>query len=364
MRLEEKNKKVVRVYFIVPAPLGISPGQRFRFEHYLNSLEENGIKYKVSSFYTIKGWGRLYKPGHFVGKVLSVGLGLIRRIRDLFLIWPYNFVYVYREAMPIGPPVFEWIISKLFKKKIIYDFDDAIWIPVSSEQNKITSHFKCFWKVGRICKWSYKVSVGNGFLLNFVSQFNKNGLIIPTVVDTNNVHNEVQKHNNGDLVIGWTGTFSTLKYLEMVLIALQKLQERIDFSFLVIANKDPKLNLSKYQFVQWNKETEIEDLMKMHIGIMPLQNNDLEKGKCGFKAIQYLSLGIPAVVSPVGVNKDVVEDGVNGFIANNEQEWISALERLLNNKKLRIEFGEAGRKKIVDEYSVHSSFPLFLTLFT
>jgi len=364
MRSEEKNRLHPSVYFIIPAPTGISPGQRFRFEHYLESLKAIGFKIKLSPFYNRKAWDSLYQPGNILKKGFYVLVGFLKRWTDLVRLLPYKYVFVYREAAPIGPPFFEWIVAKILRKKIILDFDDAIWVPVSSEQNRLARNMRCFWKTAHICKWSYKVSTGNLFLANYAAKYCSKTVVIPTVVNTDNNHNRLQQHDTTRPVIGWTGTFSTLKYLDIVLPVIRMLQEKYDFTFIVIANKDPKLPLKNYRFLQWNKETEIQDLLNLHIGLMPLYDNPIERGKCGFKAIQYMSLGIPAVVSSVGVNTEIVRHGENGYVAGTEQEWITYIRNLLMNKELRKEFGNAGRLRIEKNYSVKATLPDFIQLFS
>lgn len=363
MQSDRKKSRKKAIYFIVPAPLGISPGQRFRFEHYLSLLQVNNIKYKVSSFYTSTGWKNLYTPGNKLKKIASVLAGFLRRCADVFKLVSYSHIYIYREAAPIGPPLFEWVISKVLRKKIVYDFDDAIWIPVSSQYNKTISRLRNFGKTAKICKWACKISVGNKFLADYSSQYNTQVNIIPTVVDTGHVHNKLQQQMTDMPSIGWTGTFSTLKYLDIILPVLQELQASHAFKFVVIADKDPQLSLHNYQFIKWNKETESNDLLSFHIGLMPLYNDEISKGKCGFKAIQYMSLGIPAVVSPVGVNSEIVDHGVSGFICATEQEWKERLLQLLTQAKLREQMGIAARKKIQEHYSVESSVALFINLF-
>jgi glycosyltransferase involved in cell wall biosynthesis len=364
MQSDKKRDKPVSIYFIVPAPPGISPGQRFRFEHYLPVLADRKIKFRISSFYSPKGWSALYTTGNKMNKAWHVLKGFCKRFIDLFRVGGYSYVYVYREAAPLGPPVFEKIMARLLGKKIIYDFDDAIWVPVTSEFNKGITQLKSFSKVSKICKWSYKVSVGNEFLAKYARGFNPNTFIIPTVVNTDSAHNQLQQQETSVPAIGWTGTFSTLKYLDIVLPVLQELQEKSDFTFVVIADKDPKLPLKKYQFIKWTREKETEDLLHFHIGLMPLYDDEISKGKCGFKAIQYMSLGIPAVVSPVGVNTEIVEDGVNGFVCDASSEWAERLAQLLKDPMLRKRLGEQARQKIERSYSVNSSTQNFISLFS
>lgn len=357
-------EKKPAIYFVVPSTPGISPGQRFRFEHYLDFLRQNGYKTRISSFYSLNGWKSLYQPGNKFRKIRAVLAGLFRRVADLFRIPFYDYVYLYREAAPIGPPFFEWVIASVLRKKIIYDFDDAIWIPVSSEYNKAASGLRNFGKVEKICRWSYKVSVGNAFLGSFASKYNSKVLLIPTVVDTENGHNRLQDQDTNAPAIGWTGTFSTLPYLNMVLPVLQRLQEKYPFTFYVIADKDPLLALKHYRFIRWSRDNETADLLHFHIGLMPLHDDEISRGKCGFKAIQYMALGIPAVVSPVGVNSIIVKDGVNGFVCDQEAGWEQALETLLRDSGLRQKMGLAARQQIVDHYSVLATRQAFLTLFS
>lgn len=347
------------IFFCVPAPPGISPGQRFRFEHYLPLLDEKGVEYKVSSFYTLDDWRKLYLPGNIAGKAWIVVKGFFKRIAHIVQMIPYGNVYVYREATPLGPPVFEWIIVKLLRKRMIFDFDDAIWIPVTAESNKIVRGFKWFSKTGTICRYSSMVSVGNNFLGEFARRYNGSVILIPTVVDTEKVHNQIRVQNEGRLTIGWTGTFSTLKYLDIILPVLQQLQEIVDFDFLVIADKDPGLPLKNYRFIKWSREKERDDLMNMHIGVMPLYDSEIELGKCGFKAIQYMSLGIPAMVSPVGVNAEIVDDGINGFVCSNLEEWKSRMLELLRQPELRKKMGIDARNKIIAKYSVKATSQAF-----
>lgn len=354
----------MRILFLAPYPAYESPSQRYRFEHYLPSLEGHGIGYSYHPFLNKAGWNIFFSKGKYFRKIAAVSGGFIRRWMLMFKVGGFDFVYIHREAAPLGPPIFEWIIARLFKKRIIYDYDDAIWIPVASEHNKIARYIKWFSKVAAICRMSYKVSAGNEYLADYARKYCKKVKVIPTVVDTDKVHNRLQDQTVTDPTIGWTGTFSTLKYLNIVVPAIQRLQEKYSFSFIVIANKDPELPLKRYRFIKWEKETEAEDLLNIHIGVMPLHDGEIEKGKCGFKAIQYMALGIPAVVSPVGVNKDIVSDGIDGFVCNSVEEWEEKLMSLLKDPMMRQQFGAAARKKIEERYSVKATTGMFLDLFS
>lgn len=358
------GKRPLSVYFLVGSPLGTSPSQRFRFEHYLPVLKEHNIKYRISPYFSLKGKAALYSKSKTLHKAYFIILGGFRRLADMFKIIRYDFVYIHREAAPIGPPIWEWIVAKVLKKRILYDFDDAIWLPVISNYNKGFAFVKFFGKVAKICRWSHKVSVGNAFLKTFAGRYNKNTVIIPTVVNTETVHNTLQQQDTLKPAVGWTGSFSTLMYLRIVLPVLQRLQEEIDFTFYVIADVDPMLPLKNYRFIKWSRETESSDLLNFHIGLMPLSDDELSKGKCGFKAIQYMAMGIPAIVSPVGVNTEIVSENVDGFCCNSPEEWENRIRQLLKNSLKRIQMGKAAREKIEEKYSVNFSKKIFLNLFS
>lgn len=354
----------MKILFIGPYPAGESPSQRYRLEHYLSFLTENNISFSYKTFINKSTWNILFKQGFLFRKVWGFGMGFLKRFFQLFTLFQYDYIYIHREATPVGPPFFEWVAAKIYRKKIIYDFDDAIWIPVTSSYNKGAAKLKNFGKVAKICRWSYKVSAGNQYLADFAKQYNPNTVIVPTVVDTKKVHNTIQDQQVEQVAIGWTGTFSTLKYLDILLPTLQALQEKYDFTFVVIADKDPVLPLKNYRFIKWNRENEAKDLLNFHIGVMPLYDDEISKGKCGFKAIQYMSLGMPAVVSPVGVNTLIVDDGVSGFICSAPDEWKIKLELLLTNQQLRSKMGSEANKKIEQYYSVQATEELFLKLFS
>lgn len=353
----------MKILFIAPYPANESPSQRYRLEHYLTYLTDNNISYTYKPFLDISTWSLLFKKGYYFRKATGVFLGFLKRILQLFSLFRYDFIYIHREATPVGPPFFEWIAAKVWRKKIIYDFDDAIWIPHVSTYNKTAAGLKNFGKIAKICSWSYKVSVGNEYLAVFARRYNNNVIIVPTVVNTETTHNKIQDHTNSRPAIGWTGTFSTLPYLDLVMPVLKDLQETHDFDFVVIADKDPQLLLKNYHFIKWSREREADDLLRFHIGLMPLFDDEISKGKCGFKAIQYMSLGIPAVVSPVGVNSIIVENGVEGFVCDSDQDWKNSLHKLLMDATLRTTMGTAARKKIENNYSVLSSTSAFLYLF-
>ena len=338
------------VIFIVPYPFGRVASQRFRFEQYWDKLSEV-YQIEFQSFLSEESFGILYERGRLLRKAFAVLIGFCRRLLLLTRVYKYDFIFIHREASPIGPPIFEWMIRYVFRKKCVYDFDDAIWLPNTSSENRLVSIFKCHWKVKWICKWAWKVTCGNDFLREFAADYNTNAIYLPTTLDLDKQVLSSKAKGKDALVIGWTGTHSTLKYLQLLLPVLEELQKKLHFEFVVIADKDPQLPLANYRFIRWAKSSEWEDLAQIDIGLMPLENTIWEEGKCGFKALQYMSLGIPALASPTGANNRIIDDGIDGFICNNETNWKQCIQELVANQELYTRVSEKGREKIEKGYS-------------
>lgn len=354
----------MKILFVFPYPLGRAASQRFRFEQYLDILRNEGHELSLSPFLNEEVWNIFYQRGYLLKKTWALFMGFSRRFKTLFSIRSYDYVFIHREALPIGPPVYEWLLSKVFSKKIIYDFDDSIWIPNSSESNKFFLPLKTHSNVFRICKWSYKISAGNTYLSNIVSAYNPNVVVNPTTIDIENHHNRIKEKISSPICIGWTGSHSTNKYLEEVSDLMKELSENNQVKFLVISDIKPSLKWDGFEFKHWNKSSEIEDLSEIDIGIMPLTHDKWSEGKCGFKALQYMALGIPALVSPVGVNEEIVDDRVNGFICREASDWKEKILYLKEHPEKCLLMGQAARKKIEERYSVSSNRSNFLLLFT
>jgi glycosyltransferase involved in cell wall biosynthesis len=355
-----------KILFIVPYPLKESPSQRFRFEQYFQILGQAGYYYDVQTFLDSQNWQLFFKPGNYFEKTLVLTKGFMKRFFILFKLREYDFVFIHREASPAGPPIFEWLLARVLRKKIIYDFDDAIWQTDRLTESTLLRLIKWRSKVGTICKWSYKVSCGNEYLQRYARQFNSNSFVNPTTIDTNKVHNRyLHSHNRNQnvITIGWTGTHSTLKYLkEVETIFVRILDCNPHVEVTIIADKKPSFEFA-FTLIPWSKETEINDLLTFDIGVMPLPNDEWSQGKCGFKILQYMALGIPAIASPVGVNSQIIKDGVSGFLCNDEEEWFTKLTLLIHDKNLQRKLAIAGHEVVQKHYSVESNARNFLSFF-
>jgi glycosyltransferase involved in cell wall biosynthesis len=353
-----------KIFFLHPYPKGKAPGQRFRYEQYQDVLVRNGFELQFHSFLDEVTSAILYQNGHTIRKSWGVVRGFMRRFLLLFRMRDASYVFILREAAPFGPPLFEWIIARVLRKPILYDFDDAIWTSDKQEEG-LERWIRCRSKVANICKWASTVSVGNEYLATFAREYCKRVILNPTTIDTQRVAGAKRRQENQHrITIGWIGTHSTVKYLDQIVPAISVLEKKYPaIRFLVIADRRPDLALDSLSFCPWSEENEIKDLMEIDIGIMPLPDNEWTRGKCGFKALQYMALGIATVASPVGVNRKIIQNGHNGYLASTESDWTQYLDSLINNVAKRNSLGQAGVETVLINYSVNSNTANFLSLF-
>lgn len=341
-----------RLLYIAPHRPGRSPGQRFRFEQYMNHLTRNG--FQITYSYVVNKWDDkiLYRKGNYIFK-FWIGLKtFLIRLFDWMRVNRFDIILVYREAQFLGNTFFEKRFAKS-KAKLVFDFDDAIWLNDTSEGNSNLKWLKNPGKINDIVTMADLTICGNSFLANHAKKYNTNTIIIPTTIDTKK-YTSTKIKNSDKICIGWTGSITTIKHFQEALAFLkilkQKYQDKISFKVIVDVDFEvPELNLKS---TIWTKESEIEELDKIDIGIMPLPDDNWSKGKCGFKGIQYMAMEKPAVMSPVGVNVDIIKHGENGFLAGSTNEWVTILSELIESENLRKKIGYAGRNTIVEKYSV------------
>ena len=350
----------MNILFWVPYPKE-GASNRYRVGQYLPYLERVGINCTVRPFWSSSAYRILYRKGYHISKCGYFILGTISRLLDLFMLFRYDFVFIHREAYPLGGAFFEGILT-ILKKPFIFDFDDAIFLPATSRSNNFIERYKKPAKVGRIVKMSKHVIAGNGYLADYAREYNNSVSVIPTPIDTD----KYQPDGNGDreeVLIGWIGSVTTITFLDMVKRVFIRLSENFsNLKFKIIGGDFSVSGLSNIISKPWSLNSEIEDLRSLDIGIMPMPDNDWTKGKCGFKAIVYMSMGLPCVCSPVGVNKEIITDGVDGFLANTEDEWFDRLANLIKNRQLRQEIGRAARATVEKRYSLSANAPKYLKI--
>lgn len=354
-----------KILFVAAHRPGRSPSQRFRFEQYFDYLVSNGFQCEYAFLLSENDDRIFYNPGHLARKFFILIKSGVTRLRDVMNASQYDIVFIQREAFMTGGILFE----KLFKKKgakLVFDFDDAIWFLDVSQANKRFGWLKDPEKTKHIIELSDCVIAGNNYLADYAKQFNKNVVVIPTTIDTDEYKRTFQKQLlNSTVSIGWSGSITTIVHFRYAEPFLKKLKNKLNGKISIRLIGDATYSNSELAVMSgaWKKETEISDLSLFDIGIMPLPDDDWAKGKCGLKGLQYMALEIPAVMSPVGVNCEIIQDGVNGFLASSEGEWVEKISMLARDASLRDKIGKAARQTVVEKYSVLSQRDKYLNLF-
>jgi len=346
----------MRLLALVPSLYDKSPGQRYRLEQWEPLLRERGVDITYAPFECAELNDVVYKQGQIAKKLRLVVQALGRRAALLSKLTNYDVIYLHREAALLGPAVFERLIHRS-GVPIVFDFDDAIFLSYKSPSNGYLSYLKFAGKTKTNCRLAAHVMVGNPYLAEYARQFNQNVSIIPTTIDTDKYKPVNIENSSGPVVIGWTGSHSTVQHLDTLRSALAKLAQRESIRLRVIGTPNYQIEGVEFETIMWRSETEVEDLSAVDIGIMPLPDDNWARGKCGAKALQFMAMGIPTVCSPVGVNTDIIQDNENGLIANSEDEWIEKLSLLIRSRELRARLGKAGRQTIEQRFSAAVQAP-------
>ena len=358
-------KKQKSVLILCPSPRGTAPTQRLKYEQYLDRLEEHGYKFTISSFQTRRFWEIIYKPGFTAEKIFWTLVGYLVRTFDLLRAPFYDGVYVNLWVTPLGFPFYEKVLL-LLNKKVIYDIDDMIFLEKFEHvKENIFQRLKGRKKPIVLMKYSRAVITCTPKLTEIALELNKYKEVmdISSTINTERFLPLPVYTKKDPAIIGWTGTHSTIPFLETITTVLQDVSRERNVRLLVIANREYSMPGIETIYLPWNEKTEVTDLHKIDIGIYPIPANEFSLGKSSLKALTYMSVGIPVVATAYGTNFRVVEHGVQGFLASNENEWKEHIIKLIDNVELRERLGKAGRKKVEDEFSVKANFPKYLQVF-
>ncbi|OGW37307.1 MAG: hypothetical protein A2Y97_09050 [Nitrospirae bacterium RBG_13_39_12] len=301
-----------------------SPSVRYRVLQYIPCLEREGFLPEVFVI-----------PKNHMDR-----LSLFRIMKD------FDLVFLHRKLLS----TIWWLLLRKNSRNLIYDFDDAVMFRDSAHKNPFSARKMNSFK--RIIRNADIVIAGNEYLKNFAVNENCKTFVVPTPIDMNRYTGKPSAIGSDPLILGWIGSSVTLFYLENMKNVLDTIFDRFPFVRLkIIADKFFDCDRMPVIKKQWVYEEEISDLHSFDIGLMPLTHDPWSMGKCGFKLLQYMAVGVPAVCSPVGVNKEIVIDGENGFWADSELEWIDKVGELVKNHQLRIEMGIRARKTVIERYS-------------
>ena len=340
------------ILIICPFPQDVAAGQRLKYEQYFKHWRKNGYEITVSSFMNQSMWKVVYLKGRYLSKIIGTISGYFYRLCDLFRISKYDIVYVHMWVTPFGSTLFERIVRAL-SKQLIYDIEDNTITTVSSNVNSIIAPLKNPNKNKFLMKIADYVITSSPTLNKYCLDVNnkKNCKYISSSIDADRFLPVNTYSNNKKVTIGWTGTFSSKEYLDLLRNVLKILRSRCDFKLLIIGNFEYEFPEMDVEVIQWSSESEVKDMQKIDIGIYPLPDNSWVYGKSGLKAIQYMAFGLPTVATNIGTTSKIIEHMKNGLLVNNDKEWVDSLEELIKSPRLRKSLGQNARKTVVDKYS-------------
>jgi glycosyltransferase involved in cell wall biosynthesis len=355
--------QVKRVLVVCPFPQGVAAGQRLKYEQYLDHWRENGYEVVVSSFMDEPMWDVVYTRGNYVLKILGTLRGYFRRFLDIFRITHFDVVYIFMWVTPFGTSLFERLFRRL-SKNLIYDVEDNVFTEKGNDLNPLVKIFKSTDKTVFLIKSANHVITSSPFLNDYCLEINKNKVCtyISSSVDTALFLPTNTYSNKSKVTIGWTGTFSSKVYLDLLRNVFLELNKRIAFKLRVIGNFQYEFPGIDLEVIQWTKEREVEDLQGIDIGVYPLAQDEWVLGKSGLKAIQYMGFGLPTVATNVGTTPRIIKHMANGWLVKTEEEWIDALETLIKNPELRRNMGEAARLAVLENYSTHVIKSTYLSI--
>jgi glycosyltransferase involved in cell wall biosynthesis len=283
-----------------------------------------------------------------------------QRIKQLTRARDFDLLWLEKELLPWVPFGIERSLARS-KLPYVVDYDDAVFHRYDLHKNPLI-RLLLGKKIDTVMRNASLVIVGNDYLgARAHDAGTKKVEYLPSVVDTKRYL--PKKKNDLEFHIGWIGSPLTASYLRLIEKPLKQLCRNSDVRLLLVgAGNRVQLPGIQLERRMWEKETEIAEIQTFDVGIMPLPDEPFERGKCGYKLIQYMACGLPVVASPVGANRQIVEEGVNGFWASSDEEWFEALSILHKGKKKGNRMGAAGRNKVVQEYSLQVAAPRFLDM--
>ena len=347
-----------RLLVLCPYPEGRAPSQRLKFEQYYDDWRAHGWEVDVRPFWDEAGWSALYRSGNRREKLRALARGLARRRRDSDDALHADLVYVHLEAAPVGPP---WIERRLARAgvPIVYDLDDLVHLAHSSPANPFMRWARGRAKISEITRLARQVIVCTPYQERWARLHNPRVTTISSTIDTDTYQPRGVRWETQGVMVGWSGSHSTAPYLHLLDDVLRQLQRDEGIEVLVIGEPAFRIPGALVQALPWRRESEVDDLRRLDVGVYPLPHDEWVMGKSGLKALQYMALEVPPIVERIGVNLDIVRDGENGFLANGPEEWGDRLRRLIRDPALRQRIGVEARRTVEEHYSVRATAPVY-----
>lgn len=337
-------------------------GVRYRIAKFVPLLVAEGHRCTVCLPSTAEKRLAWYEDKSVFSKCCYLMSVVCTRISQLRHVPGADAVFFRGPMFPYGPPILERLV-RLLNPRMVFDIDDAVWEPPAH----VTSPFMRFMDLG----WTAKMAgmckhgiVGNTYLEEHVQQWKVPTTIIPTCIDIERYAEKEYAPVDPDtpVILGWTGIRDNLGYLAPIEPVLQKLAQEFNLELWISSDGHYALDGVHVRNRTWREAEEVDYVREVDIGLMPLHDTSRARGKCAFKALQHMAAAVPVIISPVGMNSEVVQDGVNGLLAGLPEEWEDKLRLLIESPALRERLGRAGRKTVEEQYSFEVNYPKLITV--
>ena len=329
---------------------------RYRLAQYVAPLRERGIELEVRPFLSSRLFASLYRRDQLPRTAAGLLRAALSRAFDVGAARRADVVLVQREAMMFGPPVVEYLSARLGGRPLVLDLDDATYVAYTSPTyGRLASALKWFSKTDDLIRWARVVTCGSRAVAEYVESKGGRAVLVPTVVDTDLFRPAERGAGAGATpVVGWVGTHSTFPYLASIFPALEELARSHRFRLKIVGAGREGVSVAgvEVENLPWELGREVADFRSFDVGLYPLVPSDWAAGKSGFKSVQYMAVGVPFVVTPVGATTEIGEPGATHFLATTQDEWRDALARLLADARLRRRMGGAGRAHALAHYTV------------
>ena len=336
-------------------PLGAS--SRVRMYQYVPALEAAGFSVQVSPLFDDSYVSALYERRRAWG---TIAKGYLRRVSGLLGSHSQDVVWIEKELLP-------WVAERVEglarpRTAVAVDYDDAVF-------HRYDEHASGFvrrvlgGKIDAVMRGADLVTAGNAYLADRATAAGAPWVErLPTVIDLQRYTVRTPSDGGGPVVIGWIGSPATAEYLKIVTPALQQLARTRSIRCVAVGAREDQVQGTPFEVVPWSEPSEAEQVAAFDIGVMPLPDESWERGKCGYKLIQYMACGVPVVASPVGVNTEIVTPGVNGELAGSSEQWLTALTGLVDHPTLRARQGNEGRRRVEEWYSLQAQAPRLVAM--
>ena len=333
---------------------------RFRLQQFVELLAARGITLSIHPFLDSQLFKQLYRQKSWPRTAMGLALSSLRRLKDLAAARRADVIFIQREAMMFGPPLIEWVAARALQRPMVLDLDDATYVSYTSPTyGGLGKALKWSGKTDDLIRWASVVTCGNRGIAEYVSSKGTQARVIPTVVDTDVFRPDPARKSSDQIVVGWIGTHSTFPYLESIFPVLSDLARSHEFRLKVVGAGRETVSVPGVEVENraWDIDREVQDFQSLDIGLYPIDASlysGWAAGKSGFKAVQYMAVGIPYVATPVGGSAEIGEEGTTHLFANSNDEWHRALDTLLANAGRRREMGEAGRRHVIEHYGLEA----------